>query len=115
MSNFITQPNAEKAKAFDRLYEKIKNLAKQTNIPECKTAYQRVLDAFTVELITMDFYDRCTVCGRPLSWEVAKWAYKKGIHWFCGKHYQSEENTNEVIKKHKRSFKYLVAKLEREK
>ena len=115
MSNFITRPNAEKAKAFDRLHEKTKNLMRQTNIPECKNAYQRVLDAFTVELITMGLYDRCSICGKPLNWEVAKWAFKKGIHWFCGTHYQSEEKTNETIKKHKRSFKYLVAKLEREK
>lgn len=102
-----------KAEAFDRLEEKVKYFRRRTNDQYARYAYQRVLDEIERELIIIGLYDRCASCRAPLSWQVAKWAYSKGIYWFCGEHYSEYENTSDIIKKHKRSFKLLVAKLEK--
>jgi hypothetical protein len=104
---------AQKGKAFDRLEERTKRFRRRTNSPERKKAYQQVLDEFRDEQIKMGFYDRCSICLAHLDWEIAKWAYKKGIHWFCGGHHQTERKTNPIIKTHNRSFKLLVTKLEK--
>jgi hypothetical protein len=102
---------AEKAKAFDKIYADLKKSRDQTNLDDWTIFLDKVLKKFDWELIKMKGFDRCVVCDKPLSIEVATWAHKKKVKWFCQEHYADERLVgNETIMAHDRSFRRMVKK-----
>ena len=102
---------AEKAKAFDKIYAELKTTRNRTNLDDWTIFLDKVIRKFEWELIKMERFDRCVSCGKRIPIKVATWAYKKKTRWYCEEHYISEKKMGNVfIEKHDRSFKMMVKK-----
>ena len=112
---------------YDIVHEQVKFWRQRTNIEERKRAYDQVLREFEWQEIVLGGYNRCVLCNTSLDRDITQWAFKRGVRWFCGHHYNNFYATmanmddqeratalEHIYKDNLRSFKLMIRKRDRE-